>query len=243
MKIDYSNLPKHIAIIMDGNRRWAKENELTTKEGHKKGAKNLEEISEFCNEIGIKYLTVYAFSTENWKRSKQEVSTIMFILKAHLDSFNKKNENKNIKVNILGDISVLAKSIQDSLLKSVEKTKNNTGLVLNIALNYGGRSEIINAVKKIAQMVKKNKIEIEDINEQLISDNLYTQGQPDPDLLIRPSAEFRLSNFLTWQSIYSELYFPKKYWPEFSKEDLLEAIKEYQKRNRRFGGRPEEANS
>lgn len=243
MEIDYSNLPKHIAIIMDGNRRWAKENELTTKEGHKKGAKNLEEISEFCNEIGIKYLTVYAFSTENWKRSKQEVSTIMFILKAHLDSFNKKNENKNIKVNILGDISVLAKSIQDSLLKSVEKTKNNTGLVLNIALNYGGRSEIINAVTKIAQMVKKNKIEIEDINEQLISDNLYTQGQPDPDLLIRPSAEFRLSNFLTWQSIYSELYFPKKYWPEFSKEDLLEAIKEYQKRNRRFGGRPEEANS
>lgn len=243
MKVDYSNLPKHIAIIMDGNRRWAKERGLTTKEGHKEGAKNLEKISEFCDEIGIKYLTVYAFSTENWKRSKQEVSALMFILKGHLDSFNRKKENTNIKINVIGDISQLSKSIQDSIIKAKERTKDNKGMILNVALNYGGRPEIINAVKKIAQMVKKNKIEIEDIDEKLISENLYTKGQPDPDLFIRPSAELRTSNFLTWQSIYSELYFPKKYWPEFGKEDLLKAIKEYQNRNRRFGGRPDEENA
>lgn len=242
MKVDYSNLPKHIAIIMDGNRRWAKKLGLTTKEGHKEGAKNLEEISEFCDEIGIKYLTVYAFSTENWKRSKQEVSTLMFILKAHLDSFNKKKQKNNIKINVIGDMSELSKSIQDSIFKAKERTKNNKGLVLNVALNYGGRPEIIKAVKNIAKKIKDGKLEIEDINEKLISNNLYTAKQPDPDLLIRPSGEMRLSNFLIWQSTYSELYFPEKYWPEFKKEELIKAIEEYQRRNRRFGGRPDEKN-
>lgn len=239
-QIDILNLPKHIAIIMDGNRRWAKQNGLDTKAGHKAGAENLELLSKFCDKIGIKYLTVYAFSTENWKRSKQEISTIMLILKAYLDSFNRGKDAGNIKLNVLGDISVLSEGIQKSIRRAIEKTKDNKGLLLNVAFNYGGRAEIVNAVKNIAKKVKDGKLEIEDINEELISNNLYTKNQPDPDLFIRPGAELRLSNFLPWQITYTELYFPKKYWPEFKEEELLEAIKEYQRRNRTFGARPEE---
>ena len=240
-EINKENLPKHIAIIMDGNRRWAKQNGLGTKDGHKAGADNLEELSKFCNEIGIKYLTVYAFSTENWKRSKEEVSALMAILKLHIDAFFRDKDRQNIKIKILGDISELSKSLQKSINRAVENTKNNTGLTLNIAFNYGGRAEITRATKIIAQKVQNGEISIEDINEDMISNNLYTAGEPDPDLLIRTSRELRTSNFLPWQSTYSELYFPDKHWPEFGKDDLLIAIKEYQKRNRRFGGRPDEA--
>ena len=240
-QINKDNLPKHIAIIMDGNRRWAKQRGLNTKDGHKAGADNLEEISKFCNEIGIKYLTVFAFSTENWKRSKEEVSTLMAILKLHMDAFFRDKNKQNIKIKILGDVTELTKSLQKSINRAVENTKNNTGLTLNIAFNYGGRKEIVRATKIIAEKVKNGEISIEDINEKLISKNLYTANQPDPDLLIRTSREFRTSNFLPWQCTYSELYFPDKHWPEFGKEDLLIAIKEYQKRNRRFGGRPDEA--
>ena len=238
--INKENLPKHIAIIMDGNRRWAKNKGLNTKDGHKSGADNLEEISKFCNEIGIKYLTVYAFSTENWKRSKEEVSALMAILKLHLNSFFKEKNKQNIKINVIGNINELSKSLQKSIKDAMETTKNNTGLTLNIAFNYGGRAEITRAVKIIAEKVKNNEISIQDIDENLISNNLYTAGQPDPDLLIRTSKELRTSNFLPWQSTYSELYFPDRHWPEFSKEDLLCAIKEFQSRNRRFGGRPDE---
>ncbi len=239
-KIDKQNLPKHIAIIMDGNRRWAKQRGLTTKEGHKAGSKNLEKIALFCNELGIKYLTVYAFSTENWKRTKEEVSALMFILKANLDSMLRKMDLKNIKIRVIGEEENIPKDIKEKIDKLVEKTKNNTGLILNIAFNYGGRAEITHVCKKIAEQIKNNEIDIKDINEELISKYIYTAGQPDPDLMIRTSNELRTSNFLPWQLTYSEFYFPDKHWPEFSEEDLLEAIKVYQKRNRRFGGRPDE---
>lgn len=236
--IDMENLPKHIAIIMDGNRRWAKDRGLKTRDGHKAGAQALEDISKFCNKIGIKYLTVYAFSTENWKRSKEEVGALMAILRMHLDSFLKEKDKQNIKIKIAGDINGLTKSLKKSIEKAVEVTKNNTGLTLNIAFNYGGRPEILKAIKEIAKDIKENKINIEDINEELVSNHLYTAGQPDPDLLIRTSRELRTSNFLPWQLVYTEFYFPEKHWPEFGEEDLLEAIRVYQKRNRRFGGRP-----
>lgn len=239
-EIDKNNLPKHIAIIMDGNRRWAKQRNLTTKEGHKAGSKNLDNIATFCNEIGIKYLTVYAFSTENWKRTQEEVSALMFILKANLDSMLRKMDLKNIKIRVIGEKENIPKDIQAKIDKLVEKTKNNTGLVLNIAFNYGGRAELVHTTKVIAQKVKDGEISVEDIDELLISNNLYTAGQPDPDLMIRTSHELRTSNFLPWQLTYSEFYFPDKHWPEFGREDLIEAIKVYQKRNRRFGGRPDE---
>ena len=238
--IDKENLPKHIAIIMDGNRRWAKQRNLTTKDGHKAGSKNLEKIAVFCNEIGIKYLTVYAFSTENWKRTQEEVSALMFILKANLDSMLRKMDLKNIKIRVIGEKENIPKDIQEKIDKLVEKTKNNTGLVLNIAFNYGGRAEIVHATKVIAEKIRNNEINIEDINEELITNNIYTAGQPDPDLMIRTSKELRTSNFLPWQLTYSEFYFPDKHWPEFTEEDLIEAINIYQKRNRRFGGRPDE---
>ena len=236
--IDKNNLPKHIAIIMDGNRRWAKARGLTTRDGHKAGADALENISKFCNEIGIKYLTVYAFSTENWKRSKQEVSALMAILRVYVNSFLKEKNKQNIRIKLFGNISELSKGLQTSINKAIETTKNNTGLTLNIAFNYGGRPELIRAMKNIAKEVKENKIDIDDINEELISNHLYTAGEPDPDLLIRTSRELRTSNFLPWQLVYTEFYFPEKHWPDFGKEDLLEAIRVYQKRNRRFGGRP-----
>ena len=239
-EINKQNLPEHIAIIMDGNRRWAKQRGLTTKDGHKAGSKNLETIATFCNEIGIKYLTVYAFSTENWKRSQEEVSALMFILKANLDSMLRKMDLKNIKIRVIGEKENIPKDIEKKINKLVEKTKNNTGLVLNIAFNYGGRAELVHAVKNIAQNVKNGKIDIKDSDEKMISDNIYTASQPDPDLMIRTSNELRTSNFLPWQLTYSEFYFPEKHWPEFGKEDLIEAIKVYQKRNRRFGGRPDE---
>ena len=236
--LNEENLPKHIAIIMDGNRRWARDNGLTTRAGHKKGADALENISKFCNKIGIKYLTVYAFSTENWKRSKEEISGLMAILKTYVNSFLKEKDKQNIKVKFIGDVTVLPKTLQKSINKAIETTKLNTGLILNIAFNYGGRQEIIRAIKNIAKEIKENKIDIEDINEELVSDNLYTAGIPDPDLLIRTSRELRTSNFLPWQLVYTEFYFPDKHWPAFEEDDLLEAIKVYQKRNRRFGGRP-----
>ena len=239
-EIDLENLPKHIAIIMDGNRRWAKARGLTTKDGHKAGSKNLDNIATFCNEIGIKYLTVYAFSTENWKRTQEEVSALMFILKANLDSMLRKLDLKNIKIRVIGEKENIPPDIQKKIDKLVEKSKNNTGLVLNIAFNYGGRAELVHSTKVIAEKVKSGEINIEDINEKLISDNIYTAGQPDPDLMIRTSRELRTSNFLPWQLTYSEFYFPDKHWPEFGREDLIEAIKVYQKRNRRFGGRPDE---
>ena len=231
-------LPQHIAIIMDGNRRWAREKGLDYRLGHKEGAENLKRIAKYANEIGIKYLTVYAFSTENWKRTKEEVGALMILLQKYLEEFLSSNDFDNIKINVLGDTSKLGEGLQKSITKILHETENNTGLVLNIAFNYGGRDEIVKAVKRISTEVKENKLDIDDINEETFSKFLYTAGQPDPDLLIRTSKELRTSNFLPWQLVYTEFYFPDKHWPEFGEEDLLEAIRVYQKRNRRFGGRP-----
>ena len=234
---EITNMPQHIAIIMDGNRRWAREKGIETKEGHKAGAENLEEIAKYCNTLGVKYLTVYAFSTENWKRSKEEVTALMILLKNYLKKFAKNANKENIRINVLGDISTLEPGLKKSIEEAMERTKNSTGLTLNIAFNYGGRNEITNAVKNIALKVKNNELNIDEINEELVGMHMYTEKQPDPDLLIRPGGELRTSNFLPWQLVYSEFYFSDKYWPDFKNEDLLEAIQTFNKRNRKFGGK------
>ena len=230
-----NNLPTHIAIIMDGNRRWAKSKGLPSAIGHKEGAKTLEKIVRYANKIGLKYITVYAFSTENWKRAEDEVNALMLLLQNYIEDYSKRADSENIKVQFLGDTTAFKPKMQKGIQDCVERTKSNTGVTFNIALNYGGRAEIIKAVKDIAKDVKENKIEIENIDENLFSNYLYTKGQPDPDLLIRTSGEMRLSNFLPWQLVYSELLFVNKYWPDFSEEDLDFAIEEYQKRTRKFG--------
>ena len=232
-----NDMPKHIAIIMDGNRRWAKQNNLNYKIGHKKGAETLEKIAKYANKIGLKALTVYAFSTENWKRSEEEVGALMLLLRSYLDRFSKDCDVENIRINIIGNINVLEESLKNSIINAMEKTKNNTGVVLNIAINYGGRDEITRAMKKIAEEITENKIKPEDINEQLISNYLDTKNQPEPDLIIRTGGEIRLSNFLTWESVYSEFLFMEKYWPDFTEEDLDNAINVFQNRKRNFGGK------
>lgn len=234
-QLDRDRLPKHIAIIMDGNRTWARNKGIDPKLGHKEGAKVLENIVRYANQIGIKHLTVYAFSTENWNRTKEEVGALMMLLQAYLDDFGKRADTENIKVKILGDKSALSEGLQKSIEKTIERTKNNTGIVFNVALNYGGRAEIIKAVKEIALEVKNGETQLEDISEEMISNHLYTAGQVDPDLVIRTSGQIRTSGFLPWQSIYSEFVFMEKTWPDFTKEDLLEAINEYQNRTIRKG--------
>lgn len=229
------NMPKHIAIIMDGNRRWAREKGLDIKQGHKEGAKTLEKIVRYANKIGLQYITVYAFSTENWKRAKEEVGALMLLLQNYLDDYSKRADTENIRVKILGDISALSEGMQKSIIKCMERTKDNTGVTFNIALNYGGRDEIVKATRKIAEKVKSNELQIEDITEETISNALYTEGQPDPDLLIRTSGELRTSGFLPWQIVYSEFLFLDKNWPDFNESDLNYAIEVYQNRNRKFG--------
>lgn len=229
-------MPRHIAIIMDGNRRWAKEHKLDGSFGHKKGAEVLETVAKYCNKIGIEALTVYAFSTENWKRTKEEVGAILLLLNMYLDKFLKTADLENIKLRIIGDRDKnMPEEIKTKMIQMEEKTKNNTGLKFNIAFNYGGRDEIVKATQKIAKQVKEGKLNIEDITEDTISNNLYTAGLPDPDLLIRTSGELRTSNFLPWQITYSEFMFLDKYWPDFTTEDIDMAINEYSKRHRRVG--------
>lgn len=230
-------MPNHIAIIMDGNRRWAKKRNLPVKLGHKQGAETLKKIVRYANNIGIKYITVYAFSTENWKRSKEEVSALMGLLENYLDEFSKEADTENIVIRVLGSMEELSKGLQESIKNTIERTKNNTGTVFNIALNYGGRAEIIKAVKEIANSYKNNELLIDEINEELISKRLYTKDCPDPDLLIRTSGEIRLSNFLPWQTVYTEFLFLDKLWPDFSEKDLDEAIEAFRKRNRKFGAK------
>ena len=232
---DKQYMPRHIAIIMDGNRRWAKAQGKPASFGHKAGAKTLEKIVRYANKIGLEYITVYAFSTENWKRTEEEVKALMTLLQSYLDDYSKRADTENIRVKILGDISALAPGMQKSIYNCMERTKDNTGVTFNIALNYGGRDELLKAVKNIAQEVKEGKIDIQDISEEMISNNLYTKGEPDPDLLIRTSGELRLSNFLPWQLVYSEFLFIEKNWPDFTEEDLDNAIIEYEKRTRKFG--------
>jgi undecaprenyl diphosphate synthase len=235
MEFKKEDLPRHIAIIMDGNRRWAKSKGMPVAFGHKEGAKTLEKIVRHANKIGLEYITVYAFSTENWKRAEEEVKSLMLILQNYIETYTKVADSENIKVEFLGDWSVLKPKMQEGIKNCIERTKNNTGVHFNIALNYGGRAEIVKAVKEIAEEFKENKINIEDIDENLVSNKLYTAGQPDPDLVIRTSGEMRTSNFLPWQIAYSEFLFVNKNWPDFNEEDLESAIIEYQKRTRRLG--------
>ncbi len=235
--MEENNIPTHVAIIMDGNRRWARKRNIDYRLGHKEGAKTLEKIIRYAKKVGIKYITVYAFSTENWKRTSEEVSALMLLLKTYLDDYGKRADTENIKVKVLGDISALTPGLQKSIKKCEERTKDNDGIYFSICINYGGRDEIVHAVKKITQDVKDGKIGIDDINEKLMNNYLYTKEIPDPDLIIRTSGELRTSGFLTWQSVYSEYLFMDKYWPDFSEDDIDFAIKEYQKRNRKFGAK------
>ena len=229
------NIPTHIAIIMDGNGRWAKKRGLPRSAGHAAGSKNFKTIARFCNKIGVKYLTVYAFSTENWRRPKEEVDALMNIFRDYLkDTQNFLQEN--ISLQFIGSPEGLADDIIKLMKKAEKDSKNATGLHVNLAINYGGRDEIVNAAKNISNYIKKGELQAEDITEDLISSNLYTKGQPDPDLIIRPSGEYRTSNFLVWQSAYSEYWFSNVLWPDFKPKHLLEAIDDYNKRNRRFGG-------
>lgn len=230
-------MPKHIAIIMDGNRRWAKGKMLPVKLGHKQGAETLKKVVRHANKIGLEYITVYAFSTENWKRSKEEVDSLMSLLENYLDDFAKEADTENIVIRVLGDLTALSESLQDSIKRTIERTKNNTGTIFNIALNYGGRNEIVNAVREISKEVQTGNLKIEDIDENIISEHLYTKKDPDPDLLIRTSGELRLSGFLPWQTLYSEFIFLEKLWPDFTTEDLDNAIEVFKKRNRKFGAK------
>ena len=224
-------MPTHIAIIMDGNGRWAKKHKLPRSAGHVAGAKTFKTIARYCNKIGIKYLTVYAFSTENWKRPKQEVDGIMNLLREYLkDAENFKGEN--IRLRFIGNLEPLADDIKELIVKNEKMSEDATGLNLNIALNYGGRDEITHAVKKIVE----SGIGADKIDEALISENLFTKGMPDPDFIIRPSGEYRLSNYLIWQSAYAEFWFSDVLWPDFKPKHLMQAIEDFGKRNRRFGG-------
>ncbi|WHH61787.1 isoprenyl transferase [Petroclostridium sp. X23] len=235
-KIDASGLPEHIAIIMDGNGRWAQKRGLPRSAGHRAGAQTIRKITEFSNEIGIKVLTVYAFSTENWKRPEGEVNFLMDLLLEFLKDAERQLAGKNIVIKVIGDIKLLSEEIQQQIHKTETLTQNNSGLLLNIAINYGGRDEIINAVKRIVSDVQYSGLNIEEVDEYLMSRYMYTKGLKDPDLIIRPSGELRLSNFLLWQSAYSELWFSNINWPDFTTENLLEAIRDYQQRHRRYGG-------
>lgn len=235
-KIDKEKVPKHVAVIMDGNGRWAKKRGLPRAMGHRAGVESIREIVKASSNLGIEYLTLYAFSTENWKRPKDEVNTLMSLLIEFLRKEIDELHKNNVVVRAIGDISQLPGQCIDELNRAYLITKDNKGLCLNLALNYGGRDDIKKAVINIASGVKSGNIRLEDINEGLISDNLYTKGIPDPDLLIRPSGEYRLSNCLLWQIAYAEFWFADIYWPDFKPVHLYNAIYDYQNRNRRFGG-------
>lgn len=229
------NIPKHVAIIMDGNRRWAKKRGLPTSMGHSEGASTLEKMADACSEFGIEYLTVYAFSKENWKRATAEVDYLMKLLAKHIKDFDKRIKNKNVRLRLVGDIEGLNSELQDGIRSIEERTKNNTGLTVNIAINYGGRAEIAYVTKKIAEEISNGDLQLEDIDEDTICKYLQTKDSPDPDLIIRTGGECRLSGFLLWQAAYSELYFTDVLWPDFNKDELEKAIMEYNSRKRNFG--------
>jgi undecaprenyl diphosphate synthase len=236
IEIDYNNLPVHIAMIMDGNGRWAKKRGLSRSFGHREGSSNLKKIVRYCDKIGIKYLTVYAFSTENWRRPQNEVDTLMSLLLKYLKNAEEELAGDKVQIRVIGDVSGLPEEIQEEVKRVTRNTADNEGLILNIALNYGSKDELVNAVKVIAKEFKDGKLEINDICDELVNERLYTAGTPEPDLLIRTGGEKRLSNFLLWQSAYTEFWFTDVYWPDFDENELLEAIRSFQDRNRRFGG-------
>lgn len=236
-EIDIEKLPVHIAIIMDGNGRWAKKRFLPRKFGHKAGADTLENITKAADKLGVKHLTVYAFSTENWKRTEEEVKGIMDLLRSYLDRYIAKADKENIKIDIIGEKSRLDADIQEKIKKIESLSADKPGLNLHIALNYGGRDDILRGVQKIAKKVEDGELKADDITEEMIAESLDTGFYPDPELVIRTSGEERISNFLLWQIAYSEFVFNKKLWPDYTEEDLYEDICYYQNRDRRFGGR------
>ena len=236
VKIDMDNIPKHIGIIMDGNGRWAERRGLKRSDGHRAGAKTLEDITDYCSKIGVKFLTVYAFSTENWKRDKAEVDAIMELIYEYMSNMENLIGGKDCRIRVIGDRSRLSDKLNAKILEVEDYTKDRTGPTLNIALNYGGRDEILRAARLAAQAVSEGKITVDGIDEKYMSSLMYTGDNPEVDLIIRPSGEKRLSNFLLWQCAYSEFWFSNTCWPDFTPKHMRIAIAEYQKRNRRFGG-------
>jgi undecaprenyl diphosphate synthase len=234
-EIDKNNLPKHLAIIMDGNGRWAKKQGMLRVFGHEKGTKSVKNTVENCAKIGIEFLTLYAFSTENWNRPKIEVDTLMKLLVSALKKELKSLQKNNIKLNAIGNLDNLPEGVRKELEEVIKKTKENTRMTLTLALSYGARDEIINAIKIISEKVKNNIISVDAIEESIINQHLYTQNMPDVDLVIRTSGEHRISNFLLWQIAYAEFYFTDVLWPDFNEEELYKALLSYQKRERRFG--------
>jgi len=234
-ELDRTRLPRHVAIIMDGNGRWAKGRGLPRLMGHRAGIKSVRSAVEFARETGIEVLTLYAFSVENWKRPADEVSTLMKLLNEYLRLELSNLMRHEIRLSVIGDFEGLPAVVQKALQRVMKETEGNRRMVLNLALNYGGRSEIVHAARQIAEQAKAGKLRPSSLNEELFSRFLYTSGQPDPDLLIRTSGEHRISNFLLWQISYAELYLTPKLWPDFSKVDFLDALKDYQRRERRFG--------
>lgn len=234
-KIDLSRLPQHIAVIMDGNGRWAKGRGKLRIFGHRNGVGSVKEVVSASVDIGIKYVTFYTFSTENWNRPKPEVTAIMELLVSTMNKEINLFMENNVRLNAIGDLEMLPERCYDELMGAIKQTSVNTGLTMTLALSYSSRNEILYAVKSIARKVKDGTLKLEDINESVFEDNLYTRGLPNPELLIRTSGEYRISNYLLWQIAYSELYFTDKLWPDFRREDFFEAILDYQKRERRFG--------
>lgn len=234
-EIDFKRLPKHIAIIMDGNGRWAQKKGLPRMMGHKAGMEAIKETVRNCSDMGIRILTVFAFSTENWKRPQEEVNFLMNLLVEYMRKELKELHNNKVRIKVLGEMGILPEQTKKEIERGIRLTKNNNGLQFNIALNYGGRAEIVNACRKLFRDISDRNTDIEAINENLFSDYLYTAGDPDPDLIIRTSGEQRMSNFLLWQGAYSELIFVDRLWPDFDEKTLHSAIIEYQSRDRRFG--------
>ena len=242
-ELDTDNIPNHIAIIMDGNGRWAKEKGLPRIAGHREGINSVRDITRICGEIGVKYLTLYTFSTENWNRPKKEVNALMSLLLSTIKMEVKELHKNNVKFSTIGDLSFLPKNTESGLKEGIDLTKNNTGLNLVLALNYGSRQEIIDSVINIANKVKSGEIDSNHIDETVFSSFLYTKNYPDPDLLIRTSGELRISNFLLWQCAYTEMYLTNTYWPSFREDELFKAILDFQNRERRFGKISEQVNS
>ena len=237
------NLPKHIAIIMDGNGRWARLKNLPRAAGHKEGINSVREIVRVCGEIGVSHLTLYTFSSENWSRPKTEVSAIMKLLLSTIKKEIRNLDDNNVKLSTIGNLKELPSETQKNILDGVKKTKSNTGLNLILALSYGSRQELIRAIKRISKRIDESNLEIENINEDVLSEELYTAGTPDPDLIIRTGGEHRLSNFLLWQCAYSELLISETFWPDFRESELLNSILDYQNRQRRFGQTDEQVKS
>lgn len=232
-------LPQHIGFIMDGNGRWAKKRGLERSEGHKAGAQTFRKIGEYCADVGIKYMTFYAFSTENWNRPKSEVMALMKLFKEYLNNGEERlaeNDIRQMRLRFIGERDGLPKDLLKLIEKAERETAKYSKVTVNIALNYGGRAEITHAVKEIAAKVKSGELSVDEITESVVNNSIYTAGQPDPDIIVRPSGEYRLSNFMTWQSAYSEFWYSDVLWPDFTEEDVNKMLFEYQKRNRRFGG-------